>query len=122
MASALAVARKSLRRDAEQTRRLIFLKFLADAGLPRPHAEFQFDESRRWRFDWAWPAWNLALEVDGGIWAQGRHTRGVGWRKDTEKLNAAASQGWRLLRCEPSALCSDAMIATIRAALAWHSP
>lgn len=110
------------RRSAEPTRVLVFLGLLAEQGLPKPHQEYRFDASRRWRFDFAWPAWSLALEIDGGVWTRGRHTRGSGWLKDTEKLNAAACQGWRLLRCMPQQLCSDEMLATIRTALHFYQP
>ena len=46
------------------------------AGLPAPVAQHKFHPVRRWRFDLAWPANMLAIEVDGGIWSNGRHTRG----------------------------------------------
>ena len=84
----------------------LFLALVKRAKLPAPTAEYRFHDSRKWRFDWAWPEYRVALEVDGGIWRGGRHTRGAGWLKDTEKLNTAASMGWRLLRCTPTQLCT----------------
>mgnify|MGYP003628050189 FL=1 len=71
------------------------------AGLPEPVAEHRFAAPRRWRFDWAWPEDMLALEVDGGVWTRGRHTRGAGFLRDIEKLNAAAIAGWSVLRTTP---------------------
>jgi very-short-patch-repair endonuclease len=71
------------------------------AGLPEPVAEHRFAAPRRWRFDWAWPQYHLALEIDGGVWTRGRHTRGAGFLRDIEKLNAAAIQGWWVLRTTP---------------------
>ena len=68
------------------------------AGLPSPVGELRFHPSRRWRFDWAWPDQKVALEVDGAVFTQGRHTRGAGVEKDMEKLNEAAILGWRVLR------------------------
>ena len=65
---------------------------------PEPEAEFRFHPVRRWRFDYAWPASLIALELDGGTWTRGRHTRGAGYRGDCEKLNAATSMGWRVFR------------------------
>lgn len=71
------------------------------AGLPVPVPEHRFAPPRRWRFDWAWPDIRLALEVEGGVWTGGRHTRGAGFVKDMEKYNAATIAGWRVVRCTP---------------------
>ena len=67
-------------------------------GLPTPEREYRFDSQRRWRFDFAWPDIKLAVEVEGGIYSHGRHSRGKGMEADMEKYNAAAIAGWRLLR------------------------
>ena len=75
------------------------LKFLCRAaGLPEPVTEYRFHATRRWRFDYAWPNWHVALEVDGGTWVAGRHSRGAGYERDCEKLNTATLLGWRVLR------------------------
>lgn len=74
------------------------------AGLPAPEREFRFHETRRWRFDYAWPEARVAVEVEGGIYAGGRHTRGAGYEEDTKKYNAAAIRGWLLLRYTPRRL------------------
>lgn len=71
-------------------------------GLFEPVAEFRFHPVRRWRFDWAWPERKVAVEIDGGIWTRGRHTRGAGFLADMEKLNTAALLGWRVLRFTPA--------------------
>ena len=76
------------------------------AGLPEPVAEFRFSPPRRWRFDYAWPMQRIAVEIDGGAWTQGRHTRGAGFIADMEKQNAAALAGWRILRYTPEQLCN----------------
>lgn len=67
-------------------------------GLPTPEREYRFDDVRRWRFDFAWPDFRVAVEVDGAIWSAGRHNRGAGYEADAEKLNAAAALGWRVFR------------------------
>ena len=69
--------------------------------LPEPIPEYQFHPTRKWRFDYAWPLHKLALEVEGGIWTQGRHTRGAGALADMEKYSEAAILGWRLLYVTP---------------------
>ena len=66
--------------------------------IPLPEREFQFAKPRRWRFDFAWPKYMLAVEIEGGVWSQGRHTRGVGFVADCEKYNTATLMGWRVLR------------------------
>jgi len=60
--------------------------------------EYRFHPERKWQFDFALPERKIALEVEGGIWSSGRHTRGGGFDADCEKYNAAAMMGWRVLR------------------------
>lgn len=67
-------------------------------GLPTPEREFRFHDTRKWRFDFAWPDQKIAVECEGGAWSGGRHTRGAGFIADCEKYNAAALQGWRVFR------------------------
>ena len=70
---------------------------ILNAVCPGAVSEFRFCE-RRWRFDYAWPEKKVALEIEGGTWASGRHTRGVGYRNDCIKYNRAAVLGWRVIR------------------------
>ena len=60
--------------------------------------EHRFHPVRRWRFDIAFPAAKVALEVDGGVFIAGRHTRGAGFIRDQEKFNEATLLGWRVYR------------------------
>lgn len=66
--------------------------------LPPPLREYRFDPARRWRFDFAWPQKRVALEVEGGVWSGGRHTRGSGFISDCEKYNTATLAGWKVFR------------------------
>jgi len=93
-----------LRKAREAEARRLFFRMLAIARLPEPETEVSFHPSRKWRFDYAWPAAKIALEVEGGVWTQGRHTRGSGFVKDMDKYNAAAVLGWRVLRVMPDRL------------------
>lgn len=95
----------------------LFKALLVAAKLPAPHQEFRFDLTRRWRFDWAWPAYLVALETEGGVWTRGRHTRGIGFVRDMEKYNAAALAGWRVLRVQPAQLCADDTLTMLRSLL-----
>lgn len=71
------------------------------AGLPVPVPEYPFHKTRQWRFDWAWLAEHIALEIEGGAFVQGRHTRGRGFENDLVKYAEAAIDGWTVLRVTP---------------------
>jgi hypothetical protein len=86
-------------------------------GLPEPEAEYRFHPTRKWRIDWYWQGPKVGLEIDGGIWTGGRHTRGAGWLKDAEKLNAAAAAGIRMLRATPSQVASGEILTLLETVL-----
>lgn len=67
------------------------------AGLPEFVTELEFHPTRKWRLDYAWPQRRVALEVHGGVFTKGRHTRGVGFTGDREKMNEAACHGWLVI-------------------------
>ena len=81
--------------------------------LPTPIREYCFHPKRDWRFDFAWPERMLAAEVEGGEWVQGRHQRPGGFRRDTEKYNAALALGWRVLRFTGSQVKDGSAIKTL---------
>jgi len=68
------------------------------AGLPQPEKEYRFHPTRKWRFDFAYPAQKIAIEIEGAVWFAGRHTRGSGFLADCEKYNTAVSLGWKVFR------------------------
>lgn len=67
----------------------------------RPTFEHRFCDTRKWRFDLALVDQGIGLEIEGGAWSGGRHTRGSGFIGDLEKYNAATLLGWRVLRFTP---------------------
>ncbi len=99
---------------------------LISGDYPYPKRQHYFHPRRKWRFDFAWEAERVAVEVEGGVFsvpvtcdscgrhvhrknkrtermervyaAMGRHTRGAGFHDDCDKYNAAAVLGWRVLR------------------------
>jgi len=85
--------------------------------LPAPERELRFHGTRKWRFDFAWPNIKLAVEVEGGTWARGRHSRGSGFAGDAEKYNEAALLGWRILRFTGDQVNSGAAIKCIDRAM-----
>lgn len=74
---------------------------------PAPVREYPFAPPRRWRFDFAWPEARAAVEIEGGVWTCGRHTRGSGYGEDCAKYNAAVLNGWRVLRFTGDMLHGD---------------
>ncbi len=83
------------------THEVAFMQMLQDAGLPAAQVEYRFCSARRWRFDFAWPDYRLAIEIDGGAWIQGRHNRGRGFVADREKDLGAFRLGWCVLHITP---------------------
>jgi very-short-patch-repair endonuclease len=76
----------------------LFAAHVRSKNLPVPVREFVFHPGRRWRFDFAWPEFMVAVEIEGGQWTQGRHQRPQGFSSDCEKYNAATKDGWRVYR------------------------
>jgi len=66
--------------------------------LPIPLREYRFHPKRKWRCDFVWLTEKLIVEVEGGIFNHGRHTRGIGFTNDCEKYNSATLLGYRVIR------------------------
>lgn len=113
----LTTAQK-LRKLTADARIADFRGWCARNSLPDPLPEYQFASPRRWRFDWCWMAQKVALEVEGGIFVQGRHSRGAGMLADMEKYNRATVLGWRVVRTTPQTLKSRETLAMLTALLA----
>lgn len=79
--------------------------------------EYRFYKSRQWRFDYALPLYKIAIEVEGGVWTQGRHVRPVGFLGDMNKYNTATLLGWRVFRTTPSKLLSQDTLTLIKNAI-----
>jgi len=70
-------------------------------------SEHKFCPERNWRFDY-WigekiggprvPSYRVAIEIEGGVYTQGRHVRGKGYEADLCKYNEAARLGWTVFR------------------------
>jgi very-short-patch-repair endonuclease len=68
------------------------------AHLPAPTMQYKFHATRKWRFDFSFIDQRLAVEIDGGAFIHGGHSRGAQQQKDYEKMNNAVKLGWRVLR------------------------
>jgi len=60
--------------------------------------EYQFDDVRKFRFDYAIPSLKIAVEYEGIHATKSGHTTISGFNKDIEKYNLALVNGWRVLR------------------------
>ena len=101
------------------------------AVIPQWQREYKFHEERGWRFDLAWPSddslkfnpcgWcevaGVAVEVHGGVYSNGRHTRGKNFIADREKMNEARIMGWLVLEVCDEHIDSGQAIEWIRRAL-----
>lgn len=82
------------------------LYWLAVDG-PKLEREYQFCPSRKWRFDFAHLASKMAIEIEGGVWSGGRHTRGGGFIADCDKYNEAGFMGWTVFRLTKDQITLD---------------
>jgi hypothetical protein len=78
-----------------------FLRLWRLAGGPELEREYRFDPERRWRADFAHLPAHCLIEIEGGIWVNGRHNRAAGFNADLEKYLEAGLSGWRVFRLGP---------------------
>jgi len=69
---------------------------------------------RRWRLDLAHVDLKIGVECHGGVWTQGRHTRGQGFINDREKMNDAVRRGWLVLEFTPETIKSGEAVDVIQ--------
>lgn len=77
---------------------------LAAEGRPFER-EYKFHPKRKWRFDFAYPQYMIAIEFEGLISEKSRHTTIVGYTNDCEKYTEAAKLGWIVLRYTALSYC-----------------
>jgi very-short-patch-repair endonuclease len=71
------------------------------------HTEYRFTPPRRFRFDFAFLPSKIAIEINGGNWIHGRHTRASNLSNEYEKLNLATLNGWRVFVLSPEMINED---------------
>lgn len=75
-----------------------FQEQIDSAGLKGYKRNFLFDKPITKRhLDFAFTKEKVAVEVQGGSWSGGRHTRGAGYESDRHKGNEAQIRGWLVL-------------------------
>ena len=119
----MPVRPRSLFRDAAPPSRLEkrFELLWRALGGPDLLKEYRFHQARKWRADFAHLPSRTLIEIEGGIWVNGRHNRAAGFAADLEKYLEAALDGWRVVRLGPKELTADhtgRLIALLREASA----
>lgn len=102
--------------EKEQAK-LVFVSQVKVVGIDPPEQEVRFHETRKWRFDLAWPDRKVAVEVNGGVFTNGRHTRGKGYTEDREKINEAQLHGWLVLEVTPKHISKGVALQWLERAL-----
>ena len=103
---------------------------LSQAGIPFER-EVVFAAPRKWRADFGvyeavgrgnpWGPRVLLVEIDGGAFIGGRHSRGTGVEADAEKQSAAAILGYRVVRLTPKQVEDGRGLQWIKQALGIES-
>ena len=100
----------------ESPAEVLFAIHCREKGL-RFEREVAFHPKRKWRVDFLFPRYMLAVEIEGGTWSNGRHTRGKGFAADIAKYNALTKMGYRLLRYTTEMVLDGTAIADVLEAL-----
>jgi very-short-patch-repair endonuclease len=100
------------KRDPKDEAEKLFAFQCRAKRMPLFRKEHRFAESvgRGYRFDFAWPEYFCALEIEGLVMRRvngelvvgGRHVNPNGFREDCRKYALAATMGWHVLRFEQS--------------------
>jgi len=79
--------------------------------------EYRFHDGRKWLLDFAIPEYKIGIEVQGGNWVHGAHSRGSGLARDYDKINAAQLSGWCVLQFDTNMVSDGRALSTIQQAL-----
>lgn len=107
-----------------------FLRDLGFLGLPLPshgakeygcqYPEHQFHDTRKWRFDFAYPLLKIAIEYNGIFGGEGEdasHKAVAGLLRDMEKFTEASLHGWTLIIINAKTVQSGQAVAWVETAL-----
>ena len=111
------VAREAAKAKREALEADLFIQLRSVGLTDGMERELRFHRTRLWRFDFAWPDYCLAVEVEGLTYEGGRHQRVDGYAADCEKYNEAILCGWRVLRFSSRQVKRGEALATIERAL-----
>ena len=91
----------------------LFAFQLDAAGLTGYVREYQAIPGRKFRFDFAFVRERLLVEINGGTYNGGAHSRGVGLNRDYEKGNLAVVNNWRVLSFDTKQVKSGAALEVV---------
>jgi len=111
---------KNYKRSSLETRfQAAWARYHPDVQLCLEH---QFHPTRKWRLDYAATNGSMvAIELQGGIFTNGGHSRASGQIKDMEKYNAAAALGWRIFYLHTKNVSDRAALAQIAETIQSHT-
>jgi hypothetical protein len=96
------------------------VRLVAALVSPLPsETEYRFHPTRKWAFDFAVPALKVAFEYEGIFSKKSRHTTVSGYTGDIEKYNAAAIDGWTVIRATAATMKSGTALIDLEMAL-WN--
>ena len=97
----------------------VFLLGIRAYGMRVPKREYIFHHTRKWRFDFAYPEFKIAIEIEGGtsLGQGGGHTSILGFRKDCKKYNEAGLLGWIVLRGDSKMVRDGSLLEVVKEAL-----
>ena len=120
----MSAAAGTLRTAQTKTAEAELFALIGYEGLPEPICAFtgdghqhRFHLTRRWRYDFAWPVYRVACEVQGGTWTQGGHVRGLQFARDREKMAEAQIAGWIVVEVTPNMMRSGLAMRLLNDAL-----
>jgi hypothetical protein len=102
---------------------------LVRAGVPAAEREVKFHPTRKWRLDFAWPEWKVAIEYQGGLFAGAKkgmkdewkdrasHRSLAGTLRDHWKGNEAQLLGWVVILANAQTVVTGQVLAWAERAL-----
>jgi hypothetical protein len=89
------------RKAAQECKQRLFLASCHAHGLPEPIPEARWSLERKWLFDYCWAPEKVAVEIVGGVWIGGHHSRGQSQIDDMHRRNTAQLIGYIVLEFTP---------------------
>ena len=107
---------KSAKKPAQRSPLAVkFEAMWAVLGGPELTPEFRFHPTRKWQLDYYHAETMTAIELEGGIFSGGRHSRAKGMQGDCDKYNAAAAIGITVFRLTTGQITRERVEAIMQA-------